>query len=196
MISVDTLDRNLPVFDPGTEMICSCMAIPFASPTQTLQETPHVACSVFIFLIIIRANSKVISKSALTCLCFLMEVRCVLCKVGIGFPKGSIIGLVLFITYINDLYLRIHSVSQPILFADNGSVIISGRNFEDNCSVSNLVIILNGLLLICSEFRKNKVKFTTKNLSHSTLHFGYREKYIEEMVNTIFHGLQSDSHLN
>ena len=40
------------------------------------------------------------------------------------------------------------------------------------------------------------MKFTTKNLSHSTLHFGYREKYIEEMVNTIFHGVQIDNHLN
>jgi hypothetical protein len=40
------------------------------------------------------------------------------------------------------------------------------------------------------------VKFTRKNLSHSILHFGYREKYIEEMANRIFHGLQIDNHLN
>ena len=38
------------------------------------------------------------------------------------------------------------------------------------------------------------MKFTTKNLSLSTLHIGYRQKYIEEMVNTIFHGLQIDNH--
>jgi len=104
--------------------------------------TRNPACcvySVFIFLTIIRPNSTIFSKTTLTCWCFLMEVRCVLCKVGIRFPKGSIIGLVLFIMYINDLPLRINSASQPILFADNGSVIISGRNFEHHCSISNLV---------------------------------------------------------
>jgi len=40
------------------------------------------------------------------------------------------------------------------------------------------------------------VRFTTKNLSDSTLHFGYRKKYIEEMVNTLYHALQIDIHLN
>jgi hypothetical protein len=59
--------------------------------------------------------------------------------------------------YINDLSLRINSVLEPILFADDTSVIISSRNFEDYtflgyytagsgnfedyCSLSNLVLI-------------------------------------------------------
>jgi hypothetical protein len=43
----------------------------------------------------------------------------------------------------------------------------------------------------------DKTKWNSQqNLSHSTLHFGYREKYIEEMVYTIFHALQIDNHLN
>jgi len=33
-----------------------------------------------------------------------------------------------------------YSVLEPILFADYTSVIISSRNFEDFCSVSNLVL--------------------------------------------------------
>jgi hypothetical protein len=36
----------------------------------------------------------------------------------------------------------------------------------------------------------------TNNSSHSALRIGYREKCIEEMINTRFLGLQSDNHLN
>ena len=40
------------------------------------------------------------------------------------------------------------------------------------------------------------MKITTKNSAHSTLHFGYKEKYIEETVNTKFLGLQIDNLIN
>jgi len=48
------------------------------------------------------------------------------------------------------------------------------KQFAANKSVQNLDI-------------KNTVKFITKNSSHSTLHTGYKEKYIEE-TNTEFLG--------
>jgi len=38
--------------------------------------------------------------------------------------------------YINDLPLRINSVTEPILFADYTSVTISSRNFKGFSSVS------------------------------------------------------------
>jgi hypothetical protein len=34
------------------------------------------------------------------------------------------------------------------------------------------------------------------NSAHSTLHTGYKEKYIEETVNTKFLDLQIDNHIN
>jgi hypothetical protein len=37
------------------------------------------------------------------------------------------------------MYIK-YSVSEPILFADDTSVIISSRNFKDFCSVANLVL--------------------------------------------------------
>jgi hypothetical protein len=40
------------------------------------------------------------------------------------------------------------------------------------------------------------MKFITNNLSHSTLHIVYKEKYIEETLNTKFLGLKTDNHLN
>jgi hypothetical protein len=40
------------------------------------------------------------------------------------------------------------------------------------------------------------MKFITNNSSHSTLHIGYKDKYIEEIINTKLLGLQIDNHLN
>jgi len=70
------------------------------------------------------------------------------------------------------------------------SVIISSRNFEYFCSLSNLVLshvikrfAANKLILNLDI--KNTVQVVTKNLLHSTFHTGYKEKYIEE-TNTEF----------
>ena len=49
--------------------------------------------------------------------------------------------------------------------------------------------------LVLNFDKTNIMKFITKNLSHSTLHIGYKEKYIEEMVLTKFLGLETDNHL-
>jgi hypothetical protein len=46
----------------------------------------------------------------------------------------------LFIIYINYLLLRINSLLEPILFADDTSVILSGKNFEEFCSMARLVL--------------------------------------------------------
>jgi len=42
----------------------------------------------------------------------------------------------------------------------------------------------------------NKMKFITKNSSHSTLHSDYKEKYIQETVNTKFLVLLMDNLIN
>ena len=40
------------------------------------------------------------------------------------------------------------------------------------------------------------MKFTTNDPSHSVLCFGYKESYMEDMVNTKFPGWLSDNHLS
>jgi hypothetical protein len=83
--------------------------------------------------------------------------------------------------YIPNLPLTINAVSEPILFADDTIVVISGRNFEDFCSVTNLVLsrmikrfAANNLVLNLDKTRI--MKFITNNSSHSALHVGCKEK--------------------
>jgi hypothetical protein len=107
----------------------------------------------------------------------------------------------LFRTYTKDLPLIINAVSKPILFADDTSVTISSRNFEDFCSVSNVVLFrviklfaANNLVLNLD--KTNIMKFITKNSSYTTLHIGYKEKYMEDTVNTKFLGSQIENHID
>ena len=50
--------------------------------------------------------------------------------------------------------------------------------------------------LVLNLDKMNIMKFITKNAPHSTLHIGYKEKYIKETMNTKFLDLQIDNHLN
>jgi hypothetical protein len=53
-----------------------------------------------------------------------------------GVPQGSILGPLLFITYINDLS---PSLTGTIIFADDISVVITNKNFDDFHTLANSV---------------------------------------------------------
>ena len=85
--------------------------------------------------------------------------------------------------YINGLPLRINSVSEPVLFADGTSVIISSRNLIDFCLVSNLLLScmikwFTASNIVLNLDKTNMMKFITKNSSRSTLHIGYKENHV------------------
>jgi len=116
-------------------------------------------------------------------------------------PHQSSLVPLLFMIYINNLPLTINSIPQPVLYADDTSVIISSRNFEDFYSLSNLVLShmtrwCAADNLVVNLDKTNMMKFTTKNSSHSTLCVGYKEQLMQETVYTEFLCLQIDKHIN
>ena len=46
-----------------------------------------------------------------------------------GVSQGVVLGSFIFIVYINDFPLRIRPLSEPVVFADDTSVIISNQTF-------------------------------------------------------------------
>jgi hypothetical protein len=50
-----------------------------------------------------------------------------------GLSKGSNLGPLLFILYINDLLPTINTLTETIIFSDDTSAIIPNKNFYDFC---------------------------------------------------------------
>jgi len=46
-------------------------------------------------------------------------------------PHGSVLGPLFFLIYINDLSSIISKIADPVLFADNTSIIITNTNPEE-----------------------------------------------------------------
>jgi hypothetical protein len=120
-------------------------------------------------------------------------------RVKHGVPKGSILGPLLYIICINDLPPTMDTLSEPITFADNTSVIISSKNF-DFSAMSNTVFFhmskkFTSNKLVLNLDKTNIIKFITNKSPQYELNISYDGKYIEESINTKFLGLKIDNHL-
>ena len=60
-------------------------------------------------------------------------------KVKHGIPRGSILGPVLFLLYVNDLPKVIESKATPIMFADDTSILITSPNTAKLQNYTNIV---------------------------------------------------------
>jgi hypothetical protein len=106
-----------------------------------------------------------------------------------------------YIIYINDVPTTINILGVPIIFADDTSVIISNKNLDDFCMLSNPVVSLMSKWFTVNKpalnlDETNIIKFIMYNSPQFLISIGYEDKYIKESVHTIFLGLQIDSHLN
>jgi hypothetical protein len=102
---------------------------------------------------------------------------------------------------VNDPPPRINILSEPILFTDDTSVIISSKYFDDFSTISNPVLShmskqFTSNKLVLNLDKTNVVKFITNKSSQYDLKIFYDEKYTEESINTKFLGVQIDNHLN
>ena len=87
----------------------------------------------------------------------------------------------MFIIYINHLPLTINNISKQVIFADDTRVVTSNRNFEDFCSMSNLVLshIIKWFTANSSVLNLDKTDITKliiRNSVYPTLHIGHKEK--------------------
>ena len=61
---------------------------------------------------------------------FVNGIKSEVCKINFGVPQGSVLGPLLFLIYVNDMY-RATSEATPKLFADDTNLFIVGDNLGD-----------------------------------------------------------------
>lgn len=89
-----------------------------------------------------------------------------------GVPQGSILGPLLFIIYINDLY-KASSKLFNVMFADDTNLFKSGKNVQDLFVEMNLE-----LQKISLWFKANKLSLNVSKTKYSIFHSQYQKKKI------------------
>jgi hypothetical protein len=118
-----------------------------------------------------------------------------------GVLQGSVLGPLLFNTYINDFPLGVNTKSDAIMFADDTSVHITNKNFNEfentfNTILKYITTWFHANQLILNIDKMNIVKFTPTNIVCNPLTIKYVGKVLTEVTNFKFLGLHIDNHLN
>jgi len=112
-------------------------------------------------------------------------------KIEQGVPQGSILGLIFFLTYINDLPNLASIGTQILLYEDDTSIIVTSPilgNFETK--IDNIFRDINNLFkvnqLILNYNKTHYLQFNMKNSSDYDFKLNYQGNYIKSSSNTKF----------
>jgi hypothetical protein len=122
-------------------------------------------------------------------------------KITKGVPRGSILGPLLFLNYINDLPSFIHFGPQNtsiILFADDTSVLINNYNFRDlENKLTFLLTLMNewfySNMLSPNLDKTGCMKFSIKQDYFNKLNIVFRNKNLQELNEVKFLGVTIDN---
>ena len=108
-----------------------------------------------------------------------------------------VLGLLLNITYINDLPLNMNVDSKLLLFADDMSVLIIANNLKDLQTKSTSILnqlnkwsIANGISINIEKTNVIHIKW-----NHLQFQISYQNVEIKEVTNIKFLGLHLDQHI-
>ena len=121
-------------------------------------------------------------------------------KVTNAFPQGSILGLLLFVVYINDLPKITDNDAKVVLFTDDTSTMINncsqkGLQTALNITISDVISWFKVNFLLLNFNKTNNLEFKTKNCIDTTLDINYFNKSIVNVPYTKFQGLVTDDTL-
>jgi hypothetical protein len=124
-----------------------------------------------------------------------------ICSTAHGVPQGSILGLLFFLLYINDLPKVTSTDAKIFLCADDTSLIVINPNLEDfKINMNDIFLEINKWFkanLLSLNFKKTHcLQFTTKSCHNSNIKLSYNSKHMYNTTSTKFLGLIIDDNLS
>jgi len=121
-------------------------------------------------------------------------------RVTNAFPQGSILGLLLFVVYINDLPKITDNDAKVMLFTDDTSTMINNSNQGGlqtalNITISDVISWFKVNFLLLNFNKTNNLEFKSKNCIDTTLDINYFNKSIANVPYTEFQDLVTDDTL-